>query len=53
MKNITKEELLTTYKVLGELMKYNDLTMDNSFIRVRNKIANMVMDILIKEQNNG
>ena len=56
MNQITNDDLLTTYKVLGELAEMYDLTMDNSFIRTRNKVANEMMNRLIKqreEENNG
>lgn len=40
------KDLLTAYKVITEIMKENDMTMDTSFRRVQCWLSNAVCDSL-------
>ena len=46
---ITLEDLKTTYRVIKELMDKEKLNYDNSFIRVKNWLANKLCGLLIEK----
>ena len=51
---MNKEQILTTYKVISkimeEIMEDDHLTKDNSFLRVKNYLANIYCDYCINEK---
>ena len=50
MKNMNIKDLITTYRSISILMEENNLTKDNSFMRVKNFLANMICDNLQEGQ---
>lgn len=47
---MNKEQILTTYKVISKIMEDDHLTKDNSFLRVKNYLANIYCDYCINEK---
>lgn len=50
MEKITKEELLTTYKVLGEMLSNEkDETSKTRIVEIRNEVSNLMCKNFIEE----
>lgn len=50
MEKITKEELLTTYKVLGEMLSNEkDETSKARIVEIRNEVCNLMCNNFIEE----
>lgn len=47
---MNKEDILATYKVISKIMEDEHLTKDNSFLRVKNYLANIYCDCCINEK---
>ncbi len=47
---MNKEDILATYKVISKIMTDEHLTKDNSFLRVKNYLANIYCDWCINEK---
>lgn len=47
---MNKEQILTTYKIISKIMEDDHLTKDNSFLRVKNYLANIYCDYCINEK---
>lgn len=50
---LSKTELKTAYKVISRIMEDNNLTKDNSFLRVKNWLSNKLCDMLIDDDINS
>ena len=49
---MTTEELKIAYKVISEIMETEKMNYDNSFVRVKNWIANKICNKLIDNKEN-
>lgn len=49
---MTIEELKIAYKVITEIMETEQMNYDNSFVRVKNWIANKICNELIDNKEN-
>ena len=49
---LTTTELKTAYKVISKIMYENNMTKDNSFLRVKNWLSNTLCDMLIDDDTN-
>lgn len=47
---MNKEQILITYKIINKIMEDDHLTKDNSFLRVKNYLANIYCDYCINEK---
>ena len=47
---MNKEQILNTYKIISKIMEDEHFTKDNSFLRVKNYLANAYCDSCINEK---